>query len=267
MIPEVTVVIPVYGNATTVEALAGRVHRALDASGWSHEIVFVEDTSPDGSLEILRGMSARDSRVAVLALSRHLGQQRAVMVGLTHSRSAWTVILDADLQDPPEAIPLLLATARSGVAVVFAGRRGRYESPGRLLTAHLYRWVLHWLTGVPRDAGIFVALRREAVRGLLAQRTDRPSVVAMVGCLDLETVSVPVERARRPTGHSAYGPLDRLRAAWRAFACVRDVRRNRSPGHARWHQSDGLLRARHGARFTESGGAREGASSPPSGPP
>jgi glycosyltransferase involved in cell wall biosynthesis len=188
----------------------------------------------------------------VLALERNVGQHAAVMIGLAFSRGDWTVILDADLQDPPEAIPRLLAAAGPGTAAVFAGRRGAYESPSRLAASRLFKLLLHLAAGVPRDAGLYVALRRDAVDGLLRLQTDRPFVTAMIGCLGLEMVSVPVERAVRPIGGSAYSLLGRLRLATRAFGCLRDCRRAGPVADGLWARPERIVSRRYGSRFATS---------------
>ncbi|HQR68873.1 MAG TPA: hypothetical protein PLB02_15905, partial [Thermoanaerobaculia bacterium] len=105
-------------------------------------------------------------------------------------------------------------------AAVFAGRRGAYESRGRLLPSHLFKELLHRLAGVPPDAGMFVALRRDLVEELLAFPARRPFLVAMIGCTGRPTVSIPVERSPRPAGRSAYSSLARLRAGASAVALV-----------------------------------------------
>lgn len=246
---ELSAVVPVYRNAATVEELARRLHATLEASVAGHELIFVDDACPEGSLGVLRRMADADPRVAVLALSRNVGQHAAVMVGLAHARGAWTVILDADLQDPPEAVPRLLAAAEEGTAAVFAGRCGAYESPGRLLTSRLFKRMLHRVAGVPSDAGIFVALRRPARERLLELSTGRPFVVAMIGALGLPMRSVPVERSPRSTGASAYSTWGRLRSAAAAFGCVYDCRRPRPGLGALWQPPYDVVKERHGARF------------------
>ena len=127
------------------------------------------------------------TRTGELALVTVVGQHAAVLAGLARARGSWAAVLDGDLQDPPEVIPQLLAAGREqGVSVIFAGRRGRYESRARLLTSVLYKRTLSLLVGVPRDAGIFVVLERPVVDRLLGM-------------------------------HSALG---RLRLGWRAVAWV-----------------------------------------------
>ena len=114
---------------------------------------------------------------------------------------------------------LVDAGVAADVAVVFAGRRGAYDSRGRLFTGRLYRRLLARVAGVPADAAIVMALDRTVVERLLAMQGRRkPSLVAMVGCLRVPMISVPVERAPRPSGTSSYGRLDRVRLGSRAMA-------------------------------------------------
>ncbi len=109
----------------------------------------------------LSAWQQRDPRVRLLSHAANRGQHQAVMTGLAAAQGEWSVIMDADLQDPPEALPALLNKGRVGYGAVFAGRRGRYESAGRLLTSRLIKWTMRQLTGLPSDAGIFVAINRE----------------------------------------------------------------------------------------------------------
>lgn len=218
MTPALTVVVPVFRNRDTVRALLARIGQALTASATSYEIVFVDDACPAGSLEVLKEIAQENPCVLVLALARNVGQHQAVLVGLGHARGDWVAIMDADLQDPPEALPALLEHARAGYDVVFAGRRGRYESPLRLLTSRLYKRVLHTMTGVPADAGLFCILSRRLVRLLLEMNDGRPSLVAMIGCAGVPACSLPITRLPRPSGRSAYGAGRRLATAWRGIA-------------------------------------------------
>lgn len=209
---------PVYRNADTLVELHDRLRAALRDE--RVELIFVNDACPAGSAAVLRKLAA-DPGTVVLTLERNVGQHRAVLVGLARARGAWTVVLDADLQDPPEAVPLLLARAAVGdVGAVFAGRRGTYESRLRLLTSRLFKRTLHALCGVPPDAGIFAAVSKRTVERVLAMRGPAPFVVAMIGCAGLPMTSIPVERAPRPNGSSAYSTRGRARSAWRAFVWV-----------------------------------------------
>ena len=252
--PEVSVVVPVYRNVETLRELHRRLCRTLEAQMLSFEVIFVDDACPAGSFTVLDELARRDSRVAVLVLERNVGQHRAVLAGLAHARGEWTIVMDADLQDPPEAIPDLLAKGREGYAAVFAGRRGRYESFLRLFTSRLFKGLLHLLCRVPADAGLFVALNRTITERLPVLGGPKPFVVAMIGCIGLPMSSVPVARARRPIGASAYSFRARLKSAWRALVWVaswrcRAIRRtlDRDTGDA----SEPLVKAFVGARFTQ----------------
>ena len=224
----VAVVTPVYQNEATLAELAARVAAALDGTGperpsergtgrpW--RLRFVVDASPDASLAVASGLAASDGRLAVTALPGNVGQNRALLAGLAAEEDAGSwVCLDADLQDPPEAVPFLLERLAAGdVGVVFAGRRGAYESRGRMLTGAAHRAVLSRLTGVPADAGAFLAMDRRSRDALLA--LDPPSIVAGVGAARIPAVSVPVARVARVEGRSAWTASARLRQSGRTLA-------------------------------------------------
>jgi polyisoprenyl-phosphate glycosyltransferase len=212
----VAVVVPVYGNEATLERLVERVAGALAGRSWRLRLVV--DASPDDSAAVARRLAGRDERVAVTALERNVGQHRALAVGLGQEpdAGAW-VCLDADLQDPPEAVPALLDRLAAGdVAAVFAGRRGAYEGPARLLTGRLHRALMARLTGLPPDAGAFLALGPAARDVVLAQLS--PSLVAAIGAARLPTVSLPVVRAARPVGTSAWTARARLTQSARTLS-------------------------------------------------
>jgi polyisoprenyl-phosphate glycosyltransferase len=213
------VVVPVYRNATTLVPLAGRLASALAGRDWVLHLVV--DASPDDSAEVARGIAG----ARVVVLERNVGQHQALEHGLrrAHDAGAW-VCLDADLQDPPEAVPLLLDRLAAGdVDAVFAGRRGRYETGARLLTGRLHRAVLARLTGLPPDAGAFLALGPRARETVLA--ASAPSLVAAVGAARLPVTSLPVERAERPEGRSAWTARARARQSARTLRWVVRARR------------------------------------------
>lgn len=215
----VSVVAPVYRNAPTL----GELHRRVDAAVGArlHELVLVDDACPEGSGAVAVELAAAYPRVRVVRLARNVGQHAAILAGLRRAAGDWAVVLDADLQDPPEAIPALLQRAAMGdVAAVFAGRHGRYQSRSRLLTSRAYKRLQARLAGVPGDAGTFVALHRSLVDELIALRGPSPSLVAMIGCLGRPLASVPIERAARVEGGSSYSHTARLVSASRALRWI-----------------------------------------------
>jgi polyisoprenyl-phosphate glycosyltransferase len=217
---DVSIVVPVYRNADTLRELHARVATTLEDAALSFELIMVDDACPAGSGAIMKEIARGDNRVRVVSMAANGGQHRALLAGIAVASGAWTVLMDADLQDPPEAIPRLIAAGASDYAVVYAGRRGKYESSRRLLSGRVYRRVLHVVTGIPRDAGLFVAMRRNVVERILSLDGPEPSVNSMIWCTRLPMTSVPIARAPRVFGVSSYSGWKRLRAAWRAFAWI-----------------------------------------------
>ena len=225
--PGVAVVAPVYANAATLPPLVERVRGALAGRQWCLRLVV--DGSPDDSLAVARRLANSDGRVRVTALGANVGQHPALVRGLAEEAGAdaW-VCIDADLQDPPEAIPLLLNRLATGdVGAVFAGRRGAYEGRARLAGGRLHRAVLAALTGRPADAGAFVALGPEAREVVV--RLDPPSVVAAIGVSGVPVTSLPVARSVRSHGRSAWTAAGRVRQSARTLGWVARARLLRSP--------------------------------------
>ena len=219
MTARVAVVVPVYRNADTLGPLAERLSAALEGRRWRLRLVI--DASPDDSAAVARELAAGDRRIAVTGLTVNAGQHAAIAEGLAAEpdADAW-VCLDADLQDPPEAVPLLLDRLAAGdVGAVFAGRRGAYESLSRRLTGTVHRRVAARLTGLPPDAGAFFAMDA-AVRGAVLTAVaaeGAPSVVLGVARAGVPVVSVPVVRDQRPTGTSAWTARARLSQSARSL--------------------------------------------------
>jgi len=215
----VAVVAPVYGNEGTLRPLADRLAAALAGRDWSLRLVV--DASPDDSAAVAAELTV-DPRIAVTVLTANVGQHAALARGLADEADAdaW-VCLDADLQDPPEAVPLLLdRLARGDVAAVFAGRRGAYESWLRRRTGDLHRRLAARLTGLPADAGAFLAMGPSVHRAVVTAVRDEgaPSVVLAVARARERVTSVPVARDARPAGRSAWTGRARLRQSVRSLA-------------------------------------------------
>jgi glycosyltransferase involved in cell wall biosynthesis len=228
--PDLSVIVPVYRNAPTLPPLVDQVGAVLRGLGLSYEIVFVNDASPDDSLAQLRGLAVDHPEVAVVDLPVNVGQHAAVLHGLARARGRTCVVMDADLQDRPASLAVLWRARAPGVEAVFGGRCGLYESRGRLATSQLFKWLLSRLTGIPADAGIFVLMERPLVDRLTAFPTRVPWIQVMIGCLGVDTISVPVARDARPEGRSSYSGAARLRSALRALLCVVEYRAWR-PSH------------------------------------
>ena len=222
-ISQLSVIIPVYRNAATLNALINQLTATLTALAFPYELVFVVDACPEGSLGVLRKIAEGDTHIRILALDRNMGQNWAILMGLAHARGDVLVTMDADLQDPPHAIPDLIYTLDETTSAVFAGKRGHYEAVHKLLCSAALKRVLHWSSGgrVPLDAGLFMALKREMVDRLLEFRVQRPYVTSLMGRTGLVLKSIPVTRAKSLNRQSGYTLLKRLRLAWQALSCSR----------------------------------------------
>ncbi len=213
---------PVYKNAGTLRALASELTDVLTPLMVPYELVFVVDACPEGSLDVLQKMAKLDTHVKVLALTRNKGQHWALLAGLASAEGDVLVTMDADLQDPPAAIPKLLEALDEDTVAVFAGRRGRYESVARLLSSLVFKRTLHWVSGrrIPPDAGLFMVMRKELVDRVLEFRTRDPYLISLVGNTGLALKSIPVKRPPSRERQSSYTLAKRLHVAWRALSTL-----------------------------------------------
>ena len=223
--PDVTIVVPVYRNAATLPVLAQRIRQAMGDAGWTFRLLLVVDASPDDSWSVVRQLGAADPRVGGLLLAHNVGQHAAVLAGLRSACASWFVVMDADLQDAPEAIPALLAAAREHSVTVFARRCGRYERWDRLITSRVFKTVLRCIVDVPVDVGTFFVVTREVAEAMCQSLARWPQVVVLAHHCSRASCTVSVMRATRPTGASAYSSLARVRAAVRGISCAVDCRR------------------------------------------
>jgi glycosyltransferase involved in cell wall biosynthesis len=210
--PTVSVVVPVFDEEASIEALHRRVASVLEGAGEAFELVLVDDGSRDGSWDAMRALAARDPRVVLVHLSRNFGHQVAVSAGIDAARGDAVVLMDADLQDPPEVVPDMIARWREGYDVVY-GRRTR--RPGetwfkRATAAGFYR-VIRRLTAVdiPADTGDFRLMSSRVVR-VLRQLPERNRFIrGMVAWIGYRQTAVEYERAERLAGETKY-PLRKM---------------------------------------------------------
>ena len=161
-----SVVIPCHNEEAAIAATHERLLAVLPGTAMDFEILYIDDGSRDGTLARLESIAARDPRALVLELARNFGQQAAMSAGLAHARGDAVVILDADLQDPPEVIPEMVRRWREGVDVAYGRRRSREgETAFKLVTASLFHRFFASLMPykVPVDTGDFKLLDRAVV--------------------------------------------------------------------------------------------------------
>jgi glycosyltransferase involved in cell wall biosynthesis len=212
VVPVVTVVAPVYNEEETLPHFYRRVIAALEDLGEPFELVLVNDGSSDGSPDVLLRLHQRDSRVRVVSFSRNFGHQAAISAGLEHARGQAVVIIDSDLQDPPEVIPELVARWQAGAEVVYAQRATRAgETRFKLLTAALFYRLIARITAVniPRDTGDFRLLDRAVVNQLVALREHHRFMRGLSAWVGFRQEAVRYERAERFAGATKY-PLRKM---------------------------------------------------------
>lgn len=206
----VTVAVPVCNEEEVLPALLQRVGAVLDATpGGPHEIVLVDDGSADHTPELLEAAAKRDPRLVVVILSRNFGHQAALAAALRHATGDVTIVMDGDLQDPPEAIPALLERYRSGFDVVYAQRVGRKEAWWLRLSYFVFYRLLTRVSDLrlPLDSGDFALMSQRVVRELCRMPEHHRYLRGLRTWAGFRQVGIPVERARRSKGKSKYGVL------------------------------------------------------------
>jgi glycosyltransferase involved in cell wall biosynthesis len=221
---EVSVVAPVFNEEETLPELRARLDALFEDLDVAHEIVFVVDGSADRSAEIVEGWARADPGVVLVQLSRNFGMEAAMSAGLAHTTGAHVVLLPADLQDPPELIPEMLAVARDGVDVVYARRIGRDESAVKRLMATAFYAVMERLARVPYQgqAGDFRVMSRRVVDAVLQMPERRRFLRGMVAWVGFEQVPIEYRRAGRRAGRGASYP-QLFRLATEAVTSFSDV--------------------------------------------
>ena len=204
---ELSVVVPVFGCQDCLRDLHRRLRDSVEEVTSSYELIFVDDRSPDGAWTALRELSADDPRVKAFRLSRNFGQHAAITAGLAESSGRWTVVMDCDLQDPPEEIPRLYATAgEGGYDLVLSRRKRRHQPLVRRVAGHLYFRVRNVLVKGDMDVNMtnLSILSRKVVEAFLALRDKDRQYLLIVEWLGFEHTVLDVEPADRHAGRSAY---------------------------------------------------------------
>jgi glycosyltransferase involved in cell wall biosynthesis len=208
----ISVIVPVYNEKGNIEQLYLRIRQVFEARPEEFELIFIDDGSTDGSHEVLQDLTGSDRQVRVLSFTRNFGHQQAVSAGLKWCRGSCAVIIDADLQDPPELIPEMIEKWRADFQVVFATRSRRIgENFMKRATAALFYRLMHRLSNVdiPLDTGDFRLIDR-AVIDLLNGMPERHRFLrGMVSWGGFRQTGIMYERQKRYSGKTKY-PMFRM---------------------------------------------------------
>lgn len=203
---KVSIVIPIYNEAAVLPMLFARVRAVIDAQPGEWEVVLVNDGSSDDSLQLMVTESKRDSRLRVINFSRNFGHQPSISAGLKYATGDAVVIMDGDLQDPPELITTLLDWWQRGFQVVYCVRRKRKESGLKRAAYYSFYRILRYLATVeiPLDSGDFALLSREVVDVLNSMPEQNRFLRGLRSWVGYQQIGVEYERDVRYGGESKF---------------------------------------------------------------
>jgi glycosyltransferase involved in cell wall biosynthesis len=205
--PKYSLIIPIYNEEETIPELHRRVSAVMDSLDDSVELILINDGSRDRSLNLMRELQERDARVCYISFARNFGHQAAVTAGLNFARGQVIVVLDADLQDPPELIPKMIESWQAGYHVVYAQRTKRKkESWFKRLTAYVFYRLLRQLADVdiPADTGDFCLMDRQVVDLLNSMPERNRYIRGLRAWIGFRQTAVKFERDPRFAGEVKY---------------------------------------------------------------
>jgi polyisoprenyl-phosphate glycosyltransferase len=216
-----SVVIPVYNEAEALPILFRSLHQVLRNIDWDYEVIFVDDGSRDETPQLLAAASAADRRMKILGFSRNFGHQAAITAGLDFAAGDAVVVMDADLQDPPELLPEMVELFRRGYDVVSAQRVQRDgETIFKRASASAFYWIMRRMVDerMLSEVGDFRLFSRAAIVAIRSFREQHRFMRGLVAWLGLKEVIVPFHRQERSGGETKYSLLKMLRFAWTAIS-------------------------------------------------
>jgi dolichol-phosphate mannosyltransferase len=205
-----SIIIPAYNEEANVEATYERLRGVLDGIGLDWEIIFSVDPCTDRTEQIILELRSRDERVKMLRFSRRFGQPMATLAGLEAANGDASIVIDCDLQDPPELIPELVKRWQEGYDVVYAQRRTR---AGETLAKRLVSWAGYKVikriaeVEIPPNTGDFRLMSRRVVDNVVSLKEGHGFLRGLVGLVGFNQTSVPYDRAPRAAGASKYNKL------------------------------------------------------------
>lgn len=215
-----SIIAPIYNEFENIPALWERISQVMDSTGEAWELILVDDGSSDGSTDQIRELAASDARVRPVIFARNFGHQIAVTAGLDYARGQAIVVIDADLQDPPEVILELAEKWKEGYDVVYAVRSEREgESWFKLFTASMFYRLIYRITDVkiPLDTGDFRLIDRKVVDVMNSMRERHRFLRGMSAWIGFKQVGVEYKRAARVAGVTKYPFKKMLRLALNAI--------------------------------------------------
>jgi dolichol-phosphate mannosyltransferase len=218
--PIYSIVAPIYNESGNIDKLYARICEVMDSTGEPWEMVTVNDGSRDDSLDKLIAHSDKDPRIKVINFARNFGHQTAVTAGMDYTVGKAVIIIDADLQDPPEVILELIAKWKEGYQVVYAQRETREgESWFKLFTAKVFYRLIYRIADIdiPLDTGDFRLMDRRVVDAVSHMREHNRFIRGMTSWVGFKQTGVKYRRAAREWGQTSYPFKKMLKLAWDAI--------------------------------------------------
>jgi polyisoprenyl-phosphate glycosyltransferase len=222
---DVSIVIPAYRNARSLKELAKRMNDTMGTASLSYELILIDDGSPDDTWQVIVNLANADPRVKGIRLSRNFGQHPAIAAGFDRAAGREIVLMDADLEDRPEHIPVLIARLREGVDVVYTIKNSESQTTTKDLSSRIFHGVFSRITG--RDVPMGIGTLRAFTANVLAAIRQYPEYNVLYGPLffyvGFSSAFVTVERDERRHGTSSYSTWKRLSLAARSLAAYTDL--------------------------------------------
>ncbi len=212
----ISIVIPVYNEEEVIRTSYARLTSVMQNSGEAYELLFIDDGSRDKSASILASFAKEDPHVRLICFSRNFGHQIAITAGMDYAKGDATVVIDADLQDPPEVIPDMIAKWKEGYHVVYGKRIKRHgETIFKKVTAKLFYRLLKRMTPVdiPTDTGDFRLLDRKVCDAMKTLKEQNRYVRGLVSWVGFRQYALPYVREERFAGETKYPFKKMLRLA------------------------------------------------------
>lgn len=210
---EISVVLPVYKCGQALEELHARLTKVMTELSHSYEIIFVDDGCPNEGWRAISALANNDDHVVAVKLSRNFGQAIAIAAGLAESKGDHVVVMDADLQDPPEAIPILWNKAMQGAQLVFARRTQEHQSFLRTFAGRIYFAFLRLISGrsIDPNYGTFTLMSRAVVEAYIRFKEPNRHFLFILYWLGFDSCDVEYARQKRELGKSSYRWLSLMR--------------------------------------------------------
>ena len=226
ILPDISLIVPVFNEEGSIAAFLQRTTPVLDNIGLAWEILFVNDGSSDGTLDLIHAAHARDARVRAIDFSRNFGKEIALCAGLDHALGRAVVPIDVDLQDPPELITEMVARWRQGFDVVLAQRTDRSSDAWtKRMTAAIFYKILGRLSDVPipPNVGDFRLLDARVVESLRGYRERARFMKGIMASVGYRTCTIPYARDNRAIGKSRFRPFQLIRLAIEGIVSFSDA--------------------------------------------